>query len=204
MHKIFGTIATGLLLLLATPAMAQTVKVNWKDNAPFTDYRTYAWETSKNEGSGFYKQWVEKDVDQEMMQKGLHRVQSNQNPDLLLYYHVLAQEVTDSTTTDDGADWGSGSWGFYGGWGGWGGWGGSGPDIAQTEAQPRMMGILAVDMVDAKKQLVWRGQATVDAISNSQKGDEKQTNDSVKKMFKQFPPDEKHEKKEKEEAKLSK
>jgi hypothetical protein len=50
---------------------------------------------------------------------------------------------------------------LYGGWG---------PDIAQTEAQPRMMGILAVDMVDAKKQLVWQGQATVDAITNSQKG----------------------------------
>lgn len=52
-----------------------------------------------------------------------------------------------------------------------------------------MMGILSVDMVDAKKkEMIWRGQATVDAISNSQKGDEKQTLDSVKKMFKQFPP----------------
>lgn len=52
-----------------------------------------------------------------------------------------------------------------------------------------MMGILAVDMVDAKKkQLVWRGQATEDSISNKQKGDEKQVHDSVKKMFKQYPP----------------
>jgi Domain of unknown function (DUF4136) len=52
-----------------------------------------------------------------------------------------------------------------------------------------MLGILSVDMVGArKKEMVWRGQATVDAISNSQKGDEKQTLDSVKKMLKQFPP----------------
>lgn len=48
------------------------------------------------------------------------------------------------------------------------------------------------------------GQATVDAISNSQKGDEKQTDDSVKKMFKQFPSKEKDEKKGKEESKLNK
>jgi hypothetical protein len=55
-----------------------------------------------------------------------------------------------------------------------------------------MMGILAVDLVDVKKkELVWRGQATVDSISNTQKGDEKQTLSSVKKMFKQYPPERK-------------
>jgi hypothetical protein len=67
-----------------------------------------------------------------------------------------------------------------------------GPDVSQTEAHPRMMGILAVDLVDVKKkELVWRGQATVDSISNTQKGDEKQTLSSVKKMFKQYPPEQK-------------
>lgn len=102
---------------------------------------------------------------------------------------MVSQEVIDSTTTDDGFGFGGGPWGYWGGWGGWGSWGGCGPDFAHTEAEPRMMGILSVDMVDAKKkEMIWRGQATVDAISNSQKGDEKQTLDSVKKMFKQFPP----------------
>jgi Domain of unknown function (DUF4136) len=53
-----------------------------------------------------------------------------------------------------------------------------------------MMAILTVDLVDAKKkELVWRGQATVDSVSNSQKGDEKQILECVKKMFKQFPPE---------------
>lgn len=77
--------------------------------------------------------------------------------------------------------WGEGPWGF---WGGWGPWGGFGPDIEQTEAEPRIMGILAVDMVDVKrKKMVWRGQATVDSISSKQKRDEKQVLESVKKMF---------------------
>ena len=173
-------------LLVASGALAQTVKVNWQTDAPFADYRTYAWKESKNKGAQFYQQWVEKDVDAVLSEKGLHRVGVNEHPDLYVYYHMVTQEVMDSTTTDDGFGWGGGRWGRWGGWGGWG------PDIAQTEAQPRMMGILAVDLVDVKrKQMVWRGQATEDSISNTQKGDEKQVQKSVEKMFKQYPPKEK-------------
>jgi hypothetical protein len=186
MRSTLKTARAVLLLLLATGAMAQTVKVNWQEDAPFSDYHTYAWQPSKNPGAHFYQQWVHKDVDDELADKGLQKVDANENPDLYLYYHVMSQGVIDSTTTDDGFDFGGGPWGY---WGGWGGWGGFGLDTAQTDAEPRMLGILSVDIVDAKnKQMVWRGQATVDAISNSQKGDEKQTLNSVKKMFKQFPP----------------
>jgi len=118
-------------------------------------------------------------VDDELAQKGLHRVEASQNPDLTLYYHIVTQEVMDSTTTDDGFGWGGGPWGY------WGGWGSMGPDNSQAEAQPRLMGMLAVDIVDAKKkELVLRSQATVDAVSDKQKADEKQTLESVKKMFK--------------------
>jgi hypothetical protein len=174
-------------LLVATEALAQTVKVNWQTDAPFADYRTYAWKESKNKGGSFYQQWVEKDVDNTLSEKGLHRVAAGENPDLYVYYHVMTQEVIDSTTTDDGFGWGGGRWGRWGGWGGWGG-----PDIVQTEARPRTMGVLAVDLIDVKKkQMVWRGQATVDMISNTQRGDEKQVQKSVEKMFKQYPPKEK-------------
>jgi hypothetical protein len=192
MRKFSVLVSALFLLIPAASAFGQTVKVNWHVQAPFADYRTYAWQDSKNEGAAFYTQWVHKDVDTEMASKGLHQVAANQNPDLYIYYHMVTQELMDSTTTDDGFGWGGGGWGFSGGWGGWGEMGGIGPDVAQTEAQPRMMGILAVDLVDVrKKQLVWRGQATTDAVSNSQKGDEKQVLKSVDKMFKQFPPKEK-------------
>jgi hypothetical protein len=100
---------------------------------------------------------------------------------------MVEQEVMDSTTMDDGFGMGGGRWGRWGGWGGMGGM----MDM-ETEAEPRMMGILAVDMGDVKKkELVWRGQATVDSISDKQKGDEKQVLQSVKKMFKQYPPEHK-------------
>jgi hypothetical protein len=188
----FTLLLSALFVLLLTDlASGQTVKVNWQNRAPFSDYRTYTWKESKNQGAHFYRQWVQKDVDTELGERGLHKVAASQNPDVYIYYHVVGEEVTDSTTTDDGFGWGEGDWGFSGGWGGWGdeGMGGMGMDMSQTEAQPRMMGILSVDIVDAKKkQLVWRGQATTDAISNSQKGDEKQVLKAIDKMFKQFPP----------------
>ncbi len=171
-------------LLAATEALAQTVKVNWQTDAPFADYHTYAWRESKNNGGQFYQQWIAKDVDTVLSDKGLHRVATGEDPDLYVYYHVMTQEVIDSTSTDDGFGWGGGRWGRWGGWGGWGG-----PDIVQTEAHPRTIGILAVDLIDVKKKvMVWRGQATVDMIANNQKGDEKQVQKSVEKMFKRYPP----------------
>ena len=87
---------------VATSAIAQTIKVNWHTNAPFVDYRTYAWRPTKHPGSGFYRQWVEKDVDAELAQKGLRRVEASQHPDLYIYYHMVEQEVMDSTAMDDG------------------------------------------------------------------------------------------------------
>ena len=183
MKKLRIALTLGLLLA-GSGALAQTVKVNWQIDAPFSDYRTYAWKASQNEGGEFYHQWVEKDVDSVLSGKGLRSETAGQGPDLYVYYHVMTQEVIDSTTTDDGFGWGGGRWGRWGGWGGWGG-----PDFVETEARPRTMGILAVDLIDAKKkELVWRGQATVDMIANTQKGDEKQVEKSVEKMFKQYPP----------------
>ncbi len=78
-------VAVTLCSLLATSgALAQTVKVNWQTDAPFADYRTYAWKESKNEGAQFYRQWAEKDVDAVLSEKGLHRVGVDEHPDLYI------------------------------------------------------------------------------------------------------------------------
>lgn len=181
-------------VLMASPAFAQTVKVNWNQAAPFSDYKTYAWKTGTSQANSFYAGWVKPDVDAQLAAKGLALAPANQKPDIYVTFHIQTQEVTDAITTDDGFGpgwgWGGGPWGVWGGWGGWGGWeGGDFSDTAITTEEPRTMGILTVDLYDvAKKHLVWRGQATVDSVSNSQKGDEKQTEKSVEKMFKKYPP----------------
>jgi hypothetical protein len=178
-------------VLTASPAFAQTVKVNWNQAAPFSDYKTYAWKTGTSQANSFYAGWVKPDVDAQLAAKGLTLASGNQKPDIYVTFHIQTQEVTDAITTDDGFGpgwgWGGGPWGVWGGWGGWEG--GDFSDTAITTEEPRTMGILTVDLYDvAKKHLVWRGQATVDSVSNSQKGDEKQTEKSVEKMFKKYPP----------------
>lgn len=189
MKRIHSLLAIAFILALSLPAVAQTVRVNWEQNAPFSDYTTYAWRMSKHEGGHFYKQWVVSDVDRTLQSKGMRKVALNQHPQVYLIYHEFTQEVMDSTTVDDGFGWGGGPWGGWGGWGGWGMIGGMGQDGVTTETEPRTMGMLNVDMIDAgKSKIVWRGQATVDAVSDTQKGDQKQVLKSVDKMFKNYPP----------------
>ena len=49
--------------------------------------------------------------------------------------------------------------------------------------------ILTADLADAQhNNLVWGGQATVENASNSEKGDAKQTQQWVQKLFKSYPP----------------
>ncbi len=180
------------LALLAPCAEGQSVKVNWRSRIDFSTYKTYAWKVSPHEQRSFYLPWVRRDVDAILRKQGLTRAAAGERPDLYLSYHFLTQEVMDSTTTSDGFGFGEGDWMGMGGYGGWGmGMGDDmgGGDMMQTEATPRSMGILTLDFADAKKnELIWRGQATEDSVSNSQKGDEKQVLKSVDKMMKQFPP----------------
>jgi hypothetical protein len=182
------------LFIFALPLYAQTVKVNWRNGAPFATYKTFAWQNSKNPGPPFYGPWVKADVVAELASKGLTPVAGGQTPDLIVTYHIQGQELIDTTsnTDADGFGWGGGGWG--GGWGWYGGWGGWGGPIDEdsttfTSEHPHDILILTISMADGKKKaLVWRGQATVENPSNSQKGDEKQTKQCVQKLFKNYPP----------------
>jgi Domain of unknown function (DUF4136) len=181
------------LLFSALPLCAQTVKVNWRAGAPFGSYKTFGWRDSKNPGTPFYADWVKADVIAELASKGLSPAAAGQSPDVLVTFHIQGQELIDSTSnTDvDGFGWGAGTWaGGWGWYGGWGGWGPFGEDATTfTSEQPHDILILTISMADAKqKLLVWRGQATVENPSNSQKGDEKQTKQCVQKLFKSYPP----------------
>lgn len=73
MHRFTLPLSALFVLLLTVFASGQTVKVNWQNQAPFSDYRTYAWKESKNQGAHFYRQWVQKDVDTELGQEVCRR-----------------------------------------------------------------------------------------------------------------------------------
>lgn len=108
---------------------------------------------------------------------------------MFVTYHVHTQEATEARTTLDGFEMGEDSWGASDCWDGCG----CGERNDQTptthEAAPRNMAILTVDLADARtNKLVWRAQAAIDSVSPTQKGDEKQVEHAVERMFKKYPP----------------
>lgn len=186
-RKIYGSLAIlilGIATVIGWPATstAQSVRVNWNKSAPFSDYKTYEWIPSKNDNHPFYRQYVGEYVNYNLKKKGLRQVSADQSPDLLVTYHFLTQEMMDTETNGFGT----------GGWGGWGwGWGmGMGGMYDTTTTQvPRTMGLLTIDIIDARtRKIVWRGQATEDNVIKNSKGEEKDVAKSVRKMLDHFPP----------------
>lgn len=187
-HRFIGTfvLTTALIVCLPAIAHAQSVRVNWSKRAAFSDYKTYQWIPSRNENHPFYRQYVGDYVNYDLKKKGLQPVSASQSPDLLVTYHFLTQETVDTETNG----FGDGGWGGFGGWGGWGGGMGMGGMYNSTTMQvPRTIGLLTVDMIDAKtRKIVWRGQATEDNVVKNNKGEEKDVAKSIHKMLSHFPP----------------
>ena len=181
-----------LAVLFCAPVMkAQTVRVNWQTGAPFGTYKSFSWRDPQKPGLPFYGAWVKSDVVAALSGKGLTQAAAGQSGDLVATYQIQGQEMIDADTTSDGFGTSIGPWG--GGWGYWGGWGGwdtfDDSSTSFTSEHPRQIVLLKVSLFDAKtKQLVWMGQATVENVSSSEKGDQKQTEQCVQKMFKSYPP----------------
>lgn len=195
--RLFLPFALAVAAAITLPAMAnaQSVRVNWSKKAPFSDYKTYQWVPSKNDNHPFYRQYVGQFVKEDLQKKGLHPVTGSQSPALLVTYHFLTQESEDLQT--NGFNSGGGGFGYGdGGWGGWGmgmgmdgGMGMGGISQSTTTEVPVTMGILTVDMIDAKtKKIVWRGQASTDNVTKSTKGEENDVKKSINKMLDHFPP----------------
>lgn len=187
-------LAAGLVMvgmgLGAMAAQAQSVRVNWRERAPFADFRTYQVVAGKADPAAtdpFWTQFVPKYLNSALQAKGLNVAAGGQTPDLKAVYRFQTEQVRDRETTVDGYGWGGGPWGGWGGFGGWGGWGG--PETATTRDVPRTMGVLTVDLVDTRSnQVVWRGQATEDNVAESNHKEEDQVWKSVGKMFEHYPP----------------
>jgi len=58
-------------IFLAAPVFAQTIKVNWKQGASFSSYKTYGWKITPQESKSIYVNWVQADVNAQLAAKGL-------------------------------------------------------------------------------------------------------------------------------------
>lgn len=184
---MFFALALAGLVVATPPLRAQSVRVNWSKNAPFSDYKTVAWMPSTDKNHPFFRQYVGEYVRAALTKKHMQTVSMSQSPDLIATYHYLTQESEETNTTYEGM--GGGGWGGWG-MGGWGmGMGMGGMGYANTSEQPVTIGILTIDLIDARtKHLVWRGQATEDNVVTGTKDEEKDVAKSVYKMFDHYPP----------------
>ena len=169
MKKVLGLIF--VVALVATPALAQKVTVDYAHDFDFSGVKTFQYvdtreSNSKNEiMAGRIVEMIKK----ELREGGLTEVQ--ENPDLFVTYHVTTEELSSFNTTSMGY----GGYGGYGaGWGGYGGYGGGygmgGMGSSTTYETKYTEGTLIVDGYDpAEKKLVWRGTGMVTIKSKPDK-----------------------------------
>lgn len=158
MKKALGLIF--VLALVATPAMAQKVNIDYAHEFDFDSIKTFQYvdTAESNIKNQIMADRVTNLIKQELIEGGLKEVA--ENPDIYVTYHFTTQERTSYTTTNFG----------YGGYhGGWYGWGGSmGPSTTQQHNYTD--GTLIIDAYDGgEKKMIWRATGTVTVKAKPEK-----------------------------------
>jgi len=160
------------LVLVASIASAQDIKVNSMPGVDFSKFHTYKWVLI--EGASHPNQIVDAEIkqaaDSQLAAKGLTKVDTDK-ADLYIGYQVAVDQER--------------QWNAYGMGGRWVGGG-----MATATQSTISVGTFVLDMYDpSTKQLVWTGSATktLDPSSNQQKNEER-LNKSMAKLFKKYPP----------------
>ena len=164
-------------LVMAVFAYGQDVHYNYDRGTNFASYKSYQWvDLPGRVPDGLIDRDIRGSIDEQLAQKGLTKVEKD--ADLYVGYQtVIDMEKGISLST----------WGTRGGPGGWGGLD-SGTVTGQTSTIP--VGMLLVDLYDpAKKQLIWRGDATksIDLKKDPDKN-YKNLQKAMTKLFKNYPP----------------
>lgn len=169
------------LVVAALPAIAaaQQTTYDFDKTAPFAQFRTYSLKDGTPTKDPLIDRRIVAAIEKELGVKGF--VRNDTAPDVFVVFHVAFDEQKDISSFSSGP--------MYGGYGyGWGGgWGTTTTDVRVREI---LVGTLAVDMIDAKKQQVaWRGLGTKE-IDTKAKPERRDTNitRAVEKIFKNYPP----------------
>ena len=159
MKKVFGLIF--VVALIATPAMAQKVNIDYAHDYDFDSIKTFQYvDTAESnvKGNQMMADRVTNMIKKELREGGLTEVQ--ENPDIYVTYHFTTEDRTSYTTTNFG----------YGGYGGgWYGWGG-GMGSSSTQQHNYTDGTLIIDAYDSTdKKMIWRATGTVTVKSKPEK-----------------------------------
>jgi hypothetical protein len=176
MRHLFVLLA---LLVLAAPAVAQKITVEYDRSVDFTKFKTYSWDRGVPARNPLINSMIVDGIEQSLAAKGLTRLKKDSDLKLIM---AVAIEIDIQVT--------------HGGWGNTGSSLQTGiPGSAGTAWDVRK-GTLLLDMAEAGSgKLVWHGTAsdtlkyepTTD-INKDAKRAEKQVKKAVEKLMKKFPP----------------
>ena len=162
MKKSLGLVFA--LALVATPAMAQKVTIDYSHDFDFAAVKTFQYVPTKDSDpkNEIMANRAISMLKQELIEGGLKEV--SENPDIYVTMHYTSQENKSYNTTTMGY---GGYGGFYGGWGGWG-MGGMG--TSTTTETTYTEGTLIFDAFEpGDKKMVWRGTGTVTVKAKPEK-----------------------------------
>jgi hypothetical protein len=161
----FGVVGLGLAIA--------DVHTDYDHSADFRNMKTYSW-LKVDAGNSLWADRIRRDVNQQLMAKGLTMVPSGGDVSVSALGRVNEQQ---SYTT------------FYDGMGGGWGWRGFGDlGFSTTTPEETPVGTLTVDMFNSHdKKLIWRATSTK-TLSGKPEKNEKKLETAVTEMFKKFPP----------------
>ena len=160
------TVAVVLLLACSVAVAGMKVKADKDPEADFGAYRTYAWEKGLSAAYKNIQHVIEKNVDRELAQVELVKVDKEQ-ADLYVVSYALGEQLVGTLG------------GFYRqpDWA----WG-----IITTESRLVTRGTLVIDLVDVKEnKVVWRGVAQGNVANTEQAV--RIIEQVTKKMFRKYP-----------------
>jgi hypothetical protein len=172
------------LLLMAAPAFAQKVYIDYDKDYDFDSPESFKWaktsETSVEDANPLMHSRIVNAIEHYLTMGQLREVESD--PDLYITYHTNTKEEMSLNTTSFGYGY-PGGWygGYYGGYG-YGGMGSSSTTVSTYE-----VGTLVVDAWDPKtEKLVWRGTATNMTVSDNPEKMMKRIDKALAKIVKKW------------------
>jgi hypothetical protein len=169
MNKALGLII--VIILVAIPATAQKVYVDYSPLADFDSYKTFAWgptpQASLQDNNPLNHSRIKHGIEYYLIKGGMS--ENLEDPDLYVTYYGEAEENVSINTSLAGY----GGYGYGAGWT-WDPYWGSSVGMTTTTPIVHEAGTLVIDLWDAKtKKIVWRGTMTATIPANPQKGAKK-------------------------------
>jgi hypothetical protein len=181
--RLFGPLTAWLFALLLATTTSAKMATDFNPTLDFSKYKTFAYIGGVESlvrmqlNPELLNNRIHRAVVRELTGKGLHEVQSEENPDLVVRYWVEAEFNAQVTGTVD--------WGVYGSY-----YGGYWTVMYTSMSTPvTHKGTLGIELIDTKaRDLAWRMFVSAKIIHNDPDKIWKTADSNISKAFKSYPP----------------